>query len=132
MALLVSTGQGYPRPALSRTGLHTGIYGSMVSLMNETLRDTASPAPRGDQRRVRQNGLAIRALREKDGWSQASLARQVGIKQQSLSAIEIETDNAGIGTLNLIARAMRVPVAAIMRDCDGAEWPDRSAAENAA
>jgi transcriptional regulator with XRE-family HTH domain len=64
----------------------------------------------------RQNGPAIRALREKDGWSQSALATAAGIRQASLSAIETEVSNATVRTLNILARKLRVPVAAIMRD----------------
>lgn len=86
--------------------------------MEGTLKDTTSAGATRGSRPRRQNGAAIRALREKDGWSQTALAEKVGIRQASLSAIESESANAYITTLNLIARALRVPVAAIMRDCD--------------
>jgi transcriptional regulator with XRE-family HTH domain len=80
--------------------------------MNETPKDTTSnrvvPQPR-------QNGLAIRVIREKDGWSQNQLARMVGIAQPSLSEIEGETVNAKVVTLNRIARQLHIPVGAIMR-----------------
>lgn len=65
---------------------------------------------------MRQNGAAIRALREKDGWSQTALAKAAGISQGSLSDIESETINAATLTLNRIARRLRVPADAIMRD----------------
>lgn len=65
---------------------------------------------------VRQNGAAIRELRVKDGLSQTQLAARAGIRQGSLSAIESEDANALATTLNLIAHALRVHVAAIMRD----------------
>jgi DNA-binding XRE family transcriptional regulator len=84
--------------------------------MERTLRDTKSA------RSVppRQNGPAICALREKDGWTQTALAEAVGIRQASLSAIESESANARITTLNLIARKLHVPLDAIMR-CPAAE-----------
>lgn len=81
----------------------------MVSLMEGTPKDTTSTAPR-------QNGAAIRALREKDGCTQTAFAKAVGIRQASLSQIENEAVNAGVATLNLIARALHVPVAAITRN----------------
>jgi transcriptional regulator with XRE-family HTH domain len=81
----------------------------MVSLMNETPKDTASP------RVIRQNGIAIRVIREKDGLSQNQLAKAVGIAQPSLSEIEGESVNAKVVTLNRIARQLGIPVAAIMR-----------------
>lgn len=79
--------------------------------MNRTLRDTKSARPR-------QNGAAIRALREKDGWTQTALARAVGMTQANYWRIESEAANARVESLNRIARALRVPVAAIMRDCE--------------
>src|SRR6266481_5608654 len=38
--------------------------------------------------RLRQNGAAIRCLREKDGWHQPEFARKVGMSQAALSNIE--------------------------------------------
>lgn len=90
----------------------------MVSLMEETPKDTASRRVTRHGTPPRQNGLAIRALREKDGWSQSALATAAGIRQASLSAIESEQSNATVRTLNILARQLRVPVAAIMRDRD--------------
>lgn len=86
--------------------------------MKETLKDTASRRVTRRGTVPRQNGPAIRALREKDGWTQAGLAAAAGLSQGNLSAIESETDNAGIVPLNRIARQLRVPLAAIMRDRD--------------
>jgi transcriptional regulator with XRE-family HTH domain len=86
--------------------------------MTGTLRDTRSgqrdcpPSPR------RQNGAAIRALREKDGWSQTALAAAAGMTQANYWRIETEAANARVESLNRIARALRVPVAAIMRELD--------------
>jgi len=70
--------------------------------------------------RVRQNGPAIRALREKDGWSQTALAEAAGMTQANYWRIEAEAANARVESLNRIARALRVPVAAIMRELDEA------------
>lgn len=86
----------------------------MVSFMKETPKDTRAPVSRRGKS-AKQNGPAIRALREKDGWTQTALAQAVGIRQASLSNIESETSNATIATLNLIARRLRVPLDAIMR-----------------
>lgn len=95
----------------------------MVSRMKETPKDTKSRRVTRSGAVPRQNGPAIRALREKDGWSQPELARASGISQGNLSAIETETDNAGVLTLNRIARQLRVPVAAIMREPDDGGAP---------
>jgi transcriptional regulator with XRE-family HTH domain len=68
--------------------------------------------------RLRQNGAAIRSLREKDGWHQPEFARRVGMSQSALSNIEREKRSARPATIHRIARALRVPVAAITRERD--------------
>jgi DNA-binding XRE family transcriptional regulator len=71
--------------------------------------------------RLRQNGSAIRSLREKDGWHQPEFARKVGMSQSALSNIEREKRSARPATIHRIARALRVPVAAITREYDDAD-----------
>lgn len=71
--------------------------------------------------KVIQNGPAIRSLREKDGYLQTDFAKALGIMQSTLSNIERETKSTGRVMLNKIARELRVPVAAIMRDHDAAQ-----------
>ncbi len=73
--------------------------------------------------RLRQNGAAIRCLREKDGWHQPEFARKVGMSQAALSNIELEKRSARPATIHRIARALRVPVAAITREYDEMEGP---------
>jgi transcriptional regulator with XRE-family HTH domain len=65
---------------------------------------------------LRQNGAAIRSLREKDGWHQPDFAREVGMSQSALSNIEREKRSARPATIHRIARVLRVPVAAISRE----------------
>lgn len=96
---------------------------AMVSLMEETPKDTTSGRVTRYGKPPRQHGPAIRELRKKDGWSQTRLAKAVGIHQSTLSAIESELSNAADTTLNLIARKLRVPVDAIMRDWDDENAP---------
>jgi len=72
----------------------------------------------GTPGRLRQNGAAIRCLREKDGWHQPEFARKVGMSQAALSNIEREKRTARPATIHRIARALRVPVAAITREYD--------------
>ena len=67
---------------------------------------------------LRQNGAAIRSLREKDGWHQPDFAREVGMSQAALSNIEREKRSARPATIHKIARVLRVPVAAITREYD--------------
>jgi XRE family transcriptional regulator, regulator of sulfur utilization len=73
--------------------------------------------------RLRQNGAAIRSLREKDGWHQPEFARRVGMSQSALSNIEREKRSARPATIHRIARALRVPVAAITRE-PAERWPE--------
>jgi transcriptional regulator with XRE-family HTH domain len=76
--------------------------------------------------RLRQNGAAIRSLREKDGWHQPEFARKVGMSQSALSNIEREKRSARPATIHRIARVLRVPVAAITRERDEptGQWPE--------
>lgn len=63
---------------------------------------------------IRANGAAIRALREKDGYSLAALAREAGLKSHThLMYIERGEKNPSVLVLNRIARALSVPTAAI-------------------
>lgn len=68
--------------------------------------------------KLRQNGAAIRSLREKDGWHQPEFAKRVGMSQAALSNIEREKRSARPATIHRIAHALRVPVAAITREYD--------------
>lgn len=83
---------------------------------------TAATRPGGQARgKLRQNGAAIRSLREKDGWHQPDFAREVGMSQSALSNIEREKRSARPATIHRIARVLRVPVAAITRDLYGSD-----------
>lgn len=86
--------------------------------MQRTLRDTESPEQAPQPKRKRQHGAALRALREKDGLSQTALAKAAGMTQANYWRIEAEASNAKVESLNSIARALRVPVAAIMHPLD--------------
>ena len=101
---------------MSLSGLPIGGYPVYGVLMEETPKDMKSPRVARPAAAPRQNGLAIRVIREKDGWSQNALAKAVGIKQPSLWEIEAETVNAKVITLNRIARQLQIPVGAIMRE----------------
>src|SRR5262245_19020301 len=93
---------------------------SRLSPMSMT--QTVTTATRGPMGRVpgrlRQNGAAIRCLREKDGWHQPEFAKKIGMSQSALSNIELEKRSARPATIHRIARALRVPVAAITREYD--------------
>lgn len=63
-----------------------------------------------------QNGYAIRAFREKDGQSLQWLADAAQVSAPHMRNIECENRNASPQHLNLIAKALDVPVAALRRD----------------
>ena len=86
--------------------------------MTQTVSTAAGEPIRRLPGRLRQNGAAIRSLREKDGWHQPEFARKVGMSQSALSNIEREKRSARPATIHRIARALRVPVAAITREYD--------------
>ena len=81
---------------------------------------TDTARPQRTLRELRQNGPAIRSLREKDGWRQGAFAKEVGMSQAALSNIERERRPTTMVMLNRIARALCVPVTAITRDYEGA------------
>lgn len=62
-----------------------------------------------------QNGYAIRAFREKEGLSVQALANAANVTAPHMRNIENEHRNANPAHLNLIARALGVPVAALQR-----------------
>jgi transcriptional regulator with XRE-family HTH domain len=100
-----------------------------MSTQQHTCSDLAADRVERSIPRLRQNGPAIRSLREKDGWHQPEFARKVGMSQSALSNIEREKRSARPATIHRIARALRVPVAAITREQEPADqWPDRSRA----
>lgn len=86
--------------------------------MTQTVTTAARESIRQVPGRLRQNGAAIRSLREKDGWHQPEFARKVGMSQSALSNIEREKRSARPATIHRIARVLRVPVAAITREYD--------------
>src|SRR5215468_12030612 len=87
--------------------------------MSRTQTVTVAPGhTSGTPGKLRQNGAAIRSLREKDGWHQPEFARKVGMSQSALSNIEREKRSARPATIHRIARVLRVPVAAITREYD--------------
>lgn len=65
---------------------------------------------------VRQNGLAIRHMRIKDGMKPGEFANKALISYSTLDNIENERKSAGVEVLHRIAKALDVPVQAIIRD----------------
>jgi len=62
---------------------------------------------------LRQNGLAIRALRQKEGLTVDDLAQAVGVTAPHIRNIENELRSASEVHLARIAKALDVPLAAI-------------------
>jgi transcriptional regulator with XRE-family HTH domain len=60
-----------------------------------------------------QNGAAIKALREANGWKVGKFATAVMISSAYLSNIEAERKNASPAVLRRIADTLGVPLAAI-------------------
>jgi transcriptional regulator with XRE-family HTH domain len=54
--------------------------------------------------------LSVRALRQKREWSQTELAAQAGVRQALVSAIEVQSANPTVESLNKIASALGVRI----------------------
>lgn len=67
----------------------------------------------GTKTLLRQNGIAIRALRQKEGLTVDELARQIDVTAPHLRNIENELRSASETHLARIARVLDVPLAAI-------------------
>ncbi len=60
--------------------------------------------------------IVLRQTREKAGLSQLALAKKSGVAQGYISALEAgEKQNPGIAVLKKIAKALRVPVADLLK-----------------
>ena len=59
-------------------------------------------------------GRAIRLCRQRIGWTQDILARNVGISTSHLSLIEAEKRDPSISTVQRIARAMEMPFSVLI------------------
>jgi transcriptional regulator with XRE-family HTH domain len=55
----------------------------------------------------------VRVLRAKNRWSQTELAEQAGLTQGSISAIELAQANPRFETIERIAQALDVSIAAL-------------------
>lgn len=65
---------------------------------------------------IRHNGAAIRAMRIKDGKKPGPFATDALISYAHLDNIENERKQASVEVLHRIAKALNVPVNAIVRD----------------
>lgn len=66
--------------------------------------------------KARQNGFAIRAIRELRGMSRVDLADRIGCSESALSGYETESRPLPIGRLDRIATALDVDRAALVRE----------------
>ena len=62
---------------------------------------------------TRQNGYAIRAIREKDGQSVEGLAKVIGISTSYMRSVENESRSIGAAAISRVAAALGVPTVAI-------------------
>jgi transcriptional regulator with XRE-family HTH domain len=70
---------------------------------------------RGSRRNL---GLAIRRRRTAAGFSQESFAAEVGIHRTYIGAVERGERNVSLHNLIRIAKALRAPLAALIRDME--------------
>ncbi|MFA7323860.1 MAG: helix-turn-helix transcriptional regulator [Candidatus Nanopelagicales bacterium] len=68
--------------------------------------------------KVRQNGAAIRAIRQREGLSISALANQIQVTDPHLRNIENEHKSASTAHLAAIAKVLNVPLAALRRSDD--------------
>jgi transcriptional regulator with XRE-family HTH domain len=69
---------------------------------------------------MRLNVEALKAIRERSGHSIASLAAEAGLSRPHLSNIESRTRTGSEDAICRLARALKVPVTAIICDPDQA------------
>jgi transcriptional regulator with XRE-family HTH domain len=68
------------------------------------------------ERRIRQNGSAIRDFRTKAGMDRSDLAERVGIKYSHLANIENDCRSVSIEVLYRLANALTVNIRSILRN----------------
>jgi transcriptional regulator with XRE-family HTH domain len=69
-------------------------------------RDRAHPAYRSSRISF-ELGAQVRSLREQRGWTQAELARRVGITKSAVARLETGRTSATLPELDLIARVLQ-------------------------
>jgi transcriptional regulator with XRE-family HTH domain len=72
---------------------------------------------------VRILGAAVRELREAQEWSQEQLAEHAGLNRSYVGEVERGTAIASIVTVDKLARALDVPIAALLRIPPAGEPP---------
>lgn len=61
------------------------------------------------------NGASLTAIRERSGLSQTDLATESGVSQGRISELEAGDMNVRPGTANALAKALEIPVVAILK-----------------
>jgi XRE family transcriptional regulator, regulator of sulfur utilization len=64
---------------------------------------------------VERVAMRVRALRERRGWTQERLAEKAGISRGYLARLETARQDPKLSTLEKLARALGVSVAALLR-----------------
>ena len=68
-------------------------------------------------------GWNVRKLRVPKGWSQERLALESNVDRTYIGKVERGSENVTISTLELIAKALEVPVATLLIEPDSNETP---------
>jgi transcriptional regulator with XRE-family HTH domain len=68
------------------------------------------------QRRL---GKAVRRLREASGHSQEGFAIVVGVHRTTMGRIERGNFNVSLGTLERLAKALKIPVSSLIAEAEG-------------
>ena len=58
--------------------------------------------------------MTVRRLRKRRGMSQQKLAQRAGLSREYVARLEIGHHNPSLSTLQKLARALRVPVTALL------------------
>ena len=58
--------------------------------------------------------MRIKALREREGWTQEVLAEKAGISRSHLARLETAKQDPNLSTLEKIAKAFRVKLSALV------------------
>lgn len=83
--------------------------------MSWTKREAAATFQRMVEDRHKEIGLTVARLREAKGWSQETLAYESKLSVRTISRIENGKHEGRGGTLRAVAKALEVPLDAVMR-----------------
>ena len=60
-------------------------------------------------------GQALQKARKRRGWTQAALARKLGVHRVTVAKLETDTQRPSLDLLERIAKALSVEVGALLR-----------------